>query len=430
MKKLLSLSLAAMMIGSLAACGGSTPAPATEAPAATEAAAETEAEAEAEAGEEKAEEEGETAGAELSGDAIKIGFFAPISAASAAADGASAINSAKLAVKLVNENGGINGAPVELADFDDGLDTTEAANIAEKLAYDDSVAAVVSGSYSGPTKVAAPIFQDAGKLMVSAYAVHPDVTGAGDLIFSQSFPGAVQATGAAVFTAEQLKAKKVAIIYVDLDFGTTQVNAFKAKLEKDYPDVEVVYEQGVAISDSDLTSVVTAAAASGADLIYSVNYYEQAAEVLRQVGLQGLDIPVLGTEGADSWMLLDIAGEYANGLYITTNMNRDDQNAETQAYIENYVNEYGIQPDMVGASVYDAFQVLFAAMKEVGTDTEAMRAYIAGMENFDTVTGTLIRYNEDGSAVKPVQIQLVTNGEYHSAGTIDDMEVIDPANYQ
>ena len=85
-------------------------------------------------------------------DTIKIGFFAPVSAASAAADGASAINSAKLAVKLVNENGGINGATVELADYDDGLDTKEAANIAEKLAYDDSIAAVVSGSYSGPTR--------------------------------------------------------------------------------------------------------------------------------------------------------------------------------------------------------------------------------------------------------------------------------------
>ena len=227
-----------------------------------------------------------------------------------------------------------------------------------------------------------------------------------------------------------LKAKKIAIISVDLDFGATQIEAFKAQLEKMGSDAEIVYEQAIAISDSDMSSAVTAAAAAGADLIYSVNYYEQAAQVLREVGQKGLDIPVLGCEGADSFELLNIAGEYANGLYITTNMNRDDQNAETQAYIENYVNEYGIQPDMVGASVYDAFQVLFAAMKEVGTDTQAMREYIAGMENFDTVTGTLIRYNEDGSAVKPVQIQLVTDGEYHSAGTIDDMEVIDPANYQ
>ena len=367
--------------------------------------------------------------AEAANDTIKIGFFAPVTAPSAAADGESALNSAKLAVKLVNENGGINGTPVELVDLDDGLDTTEAANIAEKFAGDNSIAAVVSGSYSGPTKVAAPIFQEAGKLMVSAYAVHPDVTGAGDLIFSQSFPGAVQATGAAVVAAEQLKATKIAIIYVDLDFGTTQVNAFKAKLEKDYPNVQVVYEQGVSIKDSDMTSLVTAAGASGADLIYSVNYYEQAAEVLRQVGMQGLNIPVLGTEGADSWMLLEIAQEYANGLYITTNMNRDDQNEQTQAYIKNYREEFNKEPDMVGASVYDAFQVLFEAMKNVGTDTQAMKEFIANMKNFDTVTGTLLYYNAEGSAVKPIQVQLVTKGEYHYFGVVDDAQIIDPANY-
>ena len=416
MKKALALMLTLIMALSLVACGGGN-APSDSGSAGGDTSAAT-------------PSGGDTAGGAPSlPDTIKIGFFAPVSAAAASADGASAINSAKLAVKLVNENGGINGSQVELVDFDDGLDTTQAANIAEKLAYDDSIAAVVSGSYSGPTKVAAPIFQEAGKLMVSAYAVHPDVTGAGDLIFSQSFPGAVQATGAAVFTAEQLKATKVAIIYVDLDFGTTQVNAFKAKLAKDYPDVQVVFEQGVAISDSDLTSVVTAAAASGADLIYSVNYYEQAAEVLRQVGLQGLNIPVLGTEGADSWMLLDIAGEYANGLYITTNMNRDDQNEQTQAYIKNYREEYKIEPDMVGASVYDAFQVLFEAIKNVGTDSSAMRDYISGMKNFDTVTGTLLYYNAEGSAVKPIQVQLVTNGEYHYAGIVDDEQIIDPANY-
>lgn len=360
---------------------------------------------------------------------IRIGFFAPVSAASAAADGESALNSAKLAVQICNDNGGINGRKVELVYFDDGLDTTQAANIAEKLANDPTIVAVVSGSYSGPTKVAAPIFQAAGKLMVSAYAVHPDVVGAGDLIFSQSFPGKLQGTGAAIFAAETLGAKKIAIIYVDLDFGKTQVEAFKAKMAADYPDVEIVFEQGLAISDTDLASPVTAAAAAGCDLIYSVNYYEQAALVLTEVGMQGLEIPVLGTEGADSFELLNIAGEFADGLYITTNMNRDDQNPETVAYLSNYRTTYGIEPDMVGASVYDAFQVIFAAIRAVGTDTPAMRDYIAGMTNFDTVTGTLIRYNPDGSAVKPIQIQLVTKGEYHSAGIIDDPEIIDPANY-
>lgn len=46
-----------------------------------------------------------------------------------------------------------------------------------------------------------------------------------------------------------------------------------------------------------------------------------------------------------------------------------------------------MEPDMVGASVYDAFQVLFAAFENVGTDPAAMRDYIAGLKDFDTVTG-------------------------------------------
>ena len=300
MKKFLSVLLILAMVFMFAACGGET-----EPADGGEAAPETP-------------------------DVIKIGFFAPVSAAAAAADGKSSLNSAKLAVKLINENGGINGSTVELVDFDDGLDTTEAANIAEKLAYDDSIAAVVSGSYSGPTKVAAPIFQEAGKLMVSAYAVHPDVVNAGNLIFSQSFPGKLQGTAAAIYATETLKAKKIAIISVDLDFGATQIEAFKAQLEKMGSDAEIVYEQAIAISDSDMSSAVTAAAAAGADLIYSVNYYEQAAQVLREVGQKKLDIPVLGCEGADSFELLNIAGEYADGLYITTNMNRDDENEQTQ----------------------------------------------------------------------------------------------------
>ncbi len=397
MKKLLVLLLAVAMVFAMTACGSK-------------------------GGNEKSE------GGD-SEETIKIGFFAPVSAPAASADGTSSLNSAKLAVEICNANGGINGKKVELVDYDDKLDTTEAANIAEKLASDPSIVAVVSGSYSGPTKVAAPIFQDAGKLMVSAYAVHPDVVNAGDLIFSQSFPQKLQGAAAAYYATNELKAKKVAIISVDLDFGSAQVEGFKEELKKINSPIKVVYEQAIAISDNDMSSAVTAAAAAGADLIYSVNYYEQAAQVLREVGQKKLNIPVLGCEGADSFELLNIAGEYANGLYITTNMNRDDKNEQTQEYIKNYVDKYGIQADMVGASVYDAFQVLFSALENAGEDTAKMRDYIAGLKNFNTVTGELIRYNDDGSAVKPVQIQLVTNGEYHYAGVIDDPEIIDPANY-
>ena len=305
MKKLLSLILALAMVLALVACGSKT----TEDPSTTG--------------------NGDTPDA----DPIRIGFFAPVSAASAAADGQSAEQSAKLAVKLINEAGGINGRKVELVNYDDGLDTAEAANILEKLTTVDNVDAIVSGSYSGPTKVAAPICQDAGIVMVSAYAVHPDVVNAGDYIFSQSFPGAVQATAAAQFAVGELKANRIAIVAVDLDFGKEQAAYFKAQAAK--LGAEIVSEDYIAISDNDMTSVITKIKDEKVDLIYMPNYYAHASEVCRQVALQGLDAKILGCEGADSWQLLETAGEYAKGLYITTNMNRDDANEGTQAYIKN-----------------------------------------------------------------------------------------------
>jgi len=141
-------------------------------------------------------------------DPIKIGFFAPITGP-AAADGLSVANSAELAVELINKKGGIDGRLVELIKYDDGLDTKQAVNIAQKLTTKDNVVAVVSGSYSGPTRVAAPIFQEAGIPMLSGYAIHPDVTNSGDFIFSQSFAGSVQGTAGAKVAVEMLNAKRI-----------------------------------------------------------------------------------------------------------------------------------------------------------------------------------------------------------------------------
>ena len=81
---------------------------------------------------------------------------------------------------------------------------------------------------------------------------------------------------------------------------------------------------------------------------------------------------------------------------------------------------------MVGASVYDAFQVIFAAINAVGTDPAAMRDYIAGLKDFDTVTGKLMYYTSAGSAVKPVQIQRVEDDlQFHSFSVINDINIID-----
>ena len=119
---------------------------------------------------------------------IKIGFNAPLTGF-AASDGKSASEGAKLAVEQINAAGGIKGKMLELVIYDDQAKPAQAIPIANKLIGQDKVVMGVSGSYSGPTRSAAGVFQEAGIPYISAYAIHPDITRAGNYVFRTSFLG-------------------------------------------------------------------------------------------------------------------------------------------------------------------------------------------------------------------------------------------------
>ena len=127
---------------------------------------------------------------------IKIGLLAPLTGF-AAADGASVKNSVDLAVEKINKAGGLLGKKVELVTYDDRADAKEAVALAQKLIQQDKVVGLVAGSYSMPTRAVAPLFQDEGIPLVAAYAIHPDVTKAGDFNFRNGFLGAVEGRAAA-----------------------------------------------------------------------------------------------------------------------------------------------------------------------------------------------------------------------------------------
>lgn len=358
-------------------------------------------------------------------DVIKIGFFAP-ETGPAAADGESAYNSAKLAVDQLNEAGGVLGKKLELVNYDDQLDPKQAVSIAQRLTTRDGVVAVVSGSYSGPTRAAAPIFERAKIPMMAAYAVHPDIPKAGDYIFQQSFSGVVQGRAAAVVAAKQLNAKKVAILAVDNDFGLTITSGFEEQAKK--LGLEIVSVDKFKMGDKEFTPVLTKIKQSKPDVLFVVGYAVEGAQIVRQAHDLNLGARILGTEGLDSTVqFLQVVAEAGEGVVIVTNLNRDDKDPQTQAYIKAYRERYGHDPDMVGASVYDAFQLLAEAIKRAGsTDPKAIRDALAGLKDFRTVTGPIYGYDAIGQALKPVAVQQVKDGAFRYFGEVTDLEVITP----
>ena len=106
---------------------------------------------------------------------IKIGFQVPLTGPSAT-DGKSAQIAATMAVEDINAAGGVLGQKIELVTYDDQAKSDQAIFTANKLIGEDGVKLVVNGSYSASGRAAAPVFQKAGVVMISAYGVHPDIT--------------------------------------------------------------------------------------------------------------------------------------------------------------------------------------------------------------------------------------------------------------
>jgi branched-chain amino acid transport system substrate-binding protein len=363
------------------------------------------------------------------GQDIPIGFFAPITGP-AAADGASAKNAVELGLKEVNDAGGIKGKKINLMIYDDRLNPQEAVAIANKLIEKDKVVGVVSGSYSGPTRVTAPIFQKAGIPMVAGYAVHPDVTWdpkekrPNDFCFRNGFLGEIEGAAAAEFAVKNLKAKKVSLIFMDNDFGRAISSGFAERAEKQ--GAKVLTKQMYKFpGEKDFRPYLTRIKEGNPDVIFAAGYYNEAASIVRQAKELGITSQILGEEGFDSPKFLEIAGPAAEGVIIATNLDRDDPRPLVQNFLKNYRKAYNEDADMVGASSYDAFMILVNAIKKAGTDPKAIQKALLETKDYNGLTGKISRFVQ-GEVVKPVQIQVVKGGKFHRLAVVDSPEVITP----
>lgn len=355
---------------------------------------------------------------------IKIGFFSPTTGF-AAADGTSALQSAQLAVKMINEAGGVLGQPLELVSYDDAAAPDQAASIARKLIEQDKVVAGISGSYSGATRAAAPIFQEAGIPMLSAYGIHPEITLTGDKIFRVGTLATVQGRVGAELVGTVLKAKKVAILTVDNDFGVSLTEGFKGRAEE--LGLEIVLEEKYPLGETEFRPIIGKIIAAEPDAVYATGYYNEAANLVSQAADEGLKAQIIGQEGYDSPKFVELAGPAAEGVIITTDLNRDSDNPTTKLFLEQYKASYGEEADMVGASAFDAVQVLAYAIETAGnTDPEAIAKAISGLKDFDKVaSGPFWHYTEGREVVRPITAQIVKDGAFHLYHEFEDLELVE-----
>jgi branched-chain amino acid transport system substrate-binding protein len=258
---------------------------------------------------------------------------------------------------------------------------------------------------------------------ISAYAIHPDITRAGDFVFRTGMMGEVQGRAGAKLIADTLKKKKVAIVSVNNDFGQALTAGFKEAAPKF--GLEIVAERTFAMPDRQFGPLVTQVKADNPDVIYAPGYFFNAGPLVAQLRAAGVTATIVGQEGYDSQRFIEIAGKASEGTIVTTSLDRDSKAPATRAFIDNYEKAFNDRVDMVAASGYSAMTVAIEGLKKAGKqDGVAIRDTIR-KNSFETAIGNL-SFNGLGEVKKAVQVQTVKDGNFHHYAVIDDLVLLAP----
>ena len=348
--------------------------------------------------------------AKASGDSITIGTVTTNSG-TAAAYGEAEVKGFELAVSEINAKGGINGKKVKLESMDDKGDATEASNAYNKLAGDNTVLAVAGPTISATTAAVAPL-ADQSKLVTIAPAATSDSIETGNYLFRTCFKDSYQGEVAARFAAENLKVKKVAVLYGTGDPYSSGVGEAFAKAAEKLGLEVVDKESSSSADDTEYSAQLQKIQASGAELLYAPYYYSVAGPYIipqaRSVGFEGY---VMGPDGYDGLKLTGDKSQY-NKTYYTTHYSADDNtNTKVQDFIKSYKSKNNAEPNTFAALGYDTIYMIKQAIEKAGENAtrEDVRNAVAGM-TFDGVTGKFTM-DKSGSPTKSVTVLEMKDGK-------------------
>lgn len=402
-KRFLSAGLAVVMAASLTACGGSGSASTT-----TAAAGEAKAEGESKAAESSAAADGAS---------FKIGGIGPVTGG-AAVYGLAVQHGAEIAVKEINEAGGINGYPVEFQFQDDEHDAEKSVNAYNTL-KDWGMQVLMGTVTSAPCiavadKTAADnMFQITPSGSAVECAANPNV-------YRVCYSDPAQGTASAKYIGEHKLASKVAVIY---DSSDVYSSGIYEKFAQEAPNqgIEVVdAEAFTADSNKDFSTQLQKAKESGAELVFLPIYYTEASLILQQANTMGFAPQFFGCDGMDGILQVqNFDVKLAEGLMLLTPFAADATDDLTVKFVKNFEDAYGETPIQFAADAYDAMYIIKAAMEEanvtpdmaVGDICDAMEGAMTKIK-VDGLTGTNMTWTEDGEPEKDPKAVQVVDGAY------------------
>ena len=293
---------------------------------------------------------------------IKLAILQELSGAGASA-GTNAKNGAEMAIKEINAAGGILGKKIEFTTSDTQSNPGVAKGLATK-AVDDGVFAVIGPTFSGSILVS---------MAETKRAEIPNFTGGeaaaitqqgNPYIFRTSFTQTTAMPKVARYIADNLKAKTVAVMYVNNDFGKGGRDSFTKAAEA--LGVKVVADISTDSGQVDFSAPVLKAKQSNADAVFVYTNEEESARALRELRKQGWSKPIVGETTLTGQKVIELAGDAANGAVAHVGLTVDAPNPLMLKFKAKFFQEYKYISDHNGIKGYTGIYLLKAGIEKVG----------------------------------------------------------------
>jgi branched-chain amino acid transport system substrate-binding protein len=334
--------------------------------------------------------------------------------------GESSKNAAELAVKEVNDAGGLEVGgtkyQIELM-VEDNEDKAESAVAAAQKLASAGVLAMIGPNASRNAIPASVVAESSLMPMISPWSTNPKTTKVGDtneskkFVFRAAFIDDFQGRVAAKFAIDQLKTTKPAVLYdVTSEYNKGIAEFYKKTLEENGTQVVAfeTYSQG----DKDFSSQLTKIQEAGADSLFLPNYYSEVPLQVQQAHKAGFTGNILGSDSWGNIELMTLCGDECNGYYFTTHYAADIATPKAQAFIKAYEAAYSKTPDDVAALTYDSFGLLFQSIQAAGKlDRQAVRDAMSAITSYEGVTGNM-QFKGTGDPVKSAVILQIKDGKF------------------
>ena len=340
---------------------------------------------------------------------VKIGAVLPLTG-DAAKWGESSKRAIDLAIDEINTGGGINGKKIKVIYEDDQGNAAAGTSAMNKLATVDKVPVVIGALFSSVTLAMAPIAESNKVVLISPASTAPKISEAGDYIFRNVAPDTFEAKEMAAFALKKVKFKRVAILYINNDYGVGLKNVFETEFKTLGGEIVGVesFEQGGTDFRAQLTKIKNAKP----DAVYMPGYPPEMAQIMKQARELKISTQFLSVTVFEDAKVLEIAGKAAEGVIYTTQVFDPEAKDEVvQKFVTAYRDRYQATPDIFAGLSYDAAKIVALAMQQGGFQSEQIKNAIYKVQGFHGVTG-LTTFDSNGDVTKPIGLKTLKEQQF------------------